>query len=225
MKSHWFTTLCLFLLPFASIDGFTDGLEYKKGETWTYEVNGSRPWFPGDVNGDRVIEIVKVNETGYEAEEEWGYSENGPVVLSINKKGLQTKLEAGQFVIEYSSPIPFQYVDLLEVEKEKDFGKYVNDNGQFSMSMATTVKREKDEDVKVPAGEFKGCQHYIVTIVFAIEGNQGSNSSEMIRHIWAHSKVNGIVKDKYEYESLAPDAGGEKVKGEALLKKHEVVNK
>jgi hypothetical protein len=200
-------------------------VKYEDGETWTYEVKGSRPWFPGDINGDRVIEIVKVSDDGFEAEEEWGNGGNGPAVVTLNKEGLQTKLEVGEFVMEYESPIPFQYNDLLEAEKEKEFGKFESDNGQFKMSMTTKVKREKNEDITVPAGEFKGCQHYIVTNVFTFDGDQGTNSREMVRHIWAHPNVNGAVKDSYEFESFAPDAGDEKIKGEALLKKHEIVKR
>lgn len=225
MKSRWNAALSLLVLPFVMITANAADVKYEDGETWTYSVDGSRPWFPGDVNGERIIEIVKVGDAGFEAEEEWGEGGNGPSVLTINKEGLQTKLEVGEFVMDYKSPIPFQYIDLLEVDKEKDFGKFENDNGQFSISLTTKVKREKDEDITVPAGEFKGSQHYVVTSVFSFDGAQGSNSREMVRSIWVHKKANGIVKDSYEFEPFGPDAGDEKVKGEAVLKKHEIVKR
>lgn len=225
MKSRWMRALCLLVVPVVSLIVFAADVKYEDGETWTFEVKGPRPWFPGDVNGDRVIEITKVGEEGYEAEEEWGSQDNGPIVLTINKEGQQTKLEVGEFVMEYKLPIPYQFLDLLKVDEEKDFGKFENDSGQFSMSMTTKVKREKDEDITVPAGEFKGCQHYVVSNTFAFDGDQGEVKREMTRHIWAHKDVNGIVKDVYEYQAFGPDAGDDKIKGEAALKKHETVKR
>lgn len=198
-------------------------VEYKKGESWTYEVKGPRTWTDENVYGDRKISVDTMNDSGYTIEDEWGSWDDNAHVISLNKDGMQTKLEIGyDFSLNYKTPIPFNFIDLLKVDEEKDYGEAFVEMDNFTVSLTTKVKRVKDEDVTVPAGEFKDSQKYEVTNVLSFSSDQGERVRKMSRQIWVHKDANGIVKDAYEHQALSQEAGEKMFKGESLLKKHEV---
>lgn len=202
---------------------FAADTEYKKGETWTYEVKGPRTWTDENVYGDRTISVDAAHDSGYTIEDEWGSWDDNAHMISLNKEGMQTKLVIGSgFALNYKTPIPFQFVDLLKVDEEKDFGRSVVEMDNFTVSLSTKVKRVKNEDVTVPAGEFKGAQKYEITNVLSFSSDQGEMARKMNRQVWAHKDANGIVKDVYEHQALSQDTGEKMFKGESLLKKHEV---
>lgn len=222
MKSHWFSVLSLLAVS-AVVMTFAANVEFKKGETWTYEVKGPRAWSDENIYGDRVISVNAVNDKGYSVEDEWGSWDENVHDITVNQNGMITKLQIGTgFTLEYDKPIPFHYIDLLKVDEKKDFGRSSVEMDNFTLALSTVVKREKDEDVKVPAGEFKGSQHYVINNVLSFESNQGEMAKKMTRHIWVHQDVNGIVKESYEHQALSQEAGDKFFKGESLLKKHEV---
>lgn len=222
MKNSFLIGLSL-IVVYSTISALAGDTEYKKGESWTYEVKGPRTWTDENVYGDRKISVDTVNDSGYTIEDEWGSWDDNAHVISLNKDGMQTKLEIGyDFSLNYKTPIPFNFIDLLKVDEEKDFGTANVEMDGFSVSLTTKVKRLKDEDVTVPAGEFKGSQKYEVTNVLSFSSDQGERVRKMNRQIWVHKDANGIVKDAYEHQALSQDAGDTMFKGESLLKKHEV---
>ncbi len=219
MKSRWIIAISLIVTPY--VLAVAGDAEYKKGEQWSYEVKGPRPWSDENIYGDRTISILNETESGWNAKEMWGTYDEQPYRYTVNEKGLVSKLEVGNnIVIEYDSPIPFQFVDLLKVDEEKDFGVYTQDADSWSLSLSTHVKRAADEDVTVPAGEFKGSQKYIVEQRLTFSNDQQERTRKMTRHVWVHPNVNGIVKETLKFQAMAPDAGDGLLESTSVLKEH-----
>lgn len=171
------------------------------GETWRYKHEGPIP-FLGDqskVVGDRVIQIVEVKETDgekrWELRENWGEN-NTPRTFTVDAERKAHLLDWDGDVVRYEPPLPMDYSSLAPAaEQTKDVMlKY----GEVGIQCNIVAKRMPDQDILVPAGEFKQCAHVKITMTM----HYGSLKQPIDYQVWYHPRANFIVKEQYHFKAM-----------------------
>ncbi len=228
MKKRYLLFVVLTVGMFAGLSVSAD--EWKVGEKWIYEHEGSRPSFRPDqvIDGDRVREVLSIKGEGDQKrwllKEQWGKNDERPLTLHMDSKKMIHQMDMGSDrTIEYSKPIPGDWSDL-----KTDGEKTVESTVSFGQDVPVKYvgKRLKDETVKTPAGEFKNCQHVQVLYTLTFSGDQGTFTLKTKYDYWYHSKANGMVKESFSMTTPAfGDQESREVKGTSVLKSHSIEKK
>lgn len=169
---------------------------FKVGEKWVYKHDGPRPfsWNLDPVDGDWVRSVVSVKGEGdqkiWTIEERYGDSAGQG--WNVDGDRHVQSLEVGDNIISYSPPGPYDFPLLGIGEEKKVELKMEGDWG--SLPITSIYKREENETINVPAGEFKDSHHYKINSV--IKFNRDGNEIELktSQDMWYHPDVNGLIK-------------------------------
>jgi hypothetical protein len=169
------------------------------GEKWVYKHDGPKPmsWNNQKIDGDMVRVVTGTTGEGEQKrwiiKETYGTADERPTSSYIDSKKQYSKMDSGSDrSMTYDPAVPYYFPE-LKVDEAKEIKTNLN-FGQGGFPISMTYKRVADETVKIPAGEFKNCQHYKVDILitFNRDGNEFKMKSN--RELWYNAKVNGLVK-------------------------------
>jgi hypothetical protein len=180
------------------MSGSVHAEDWKLGQTWTYQHEGSRPLSDASttVEGDRVIAVVAVKGAGsdkrYLLKNTWGKNDVNAATSYIDSNAMvhKTDIESLETVL-FAPPIPAVWTS-LKAGKEKILKTNMSVSG-FSIPLTYTAKRLKDETLIVPAGTFKDCVH--VQIVSSMENPMTGGTSKSRIDQWYHPQVKNFVKE------------------------------
>jgi hypothetical protein len=120
----------------------------------------------------------------------WGTADVNPTTAHIDANDMIHKLDVeGMGAFTLDPPVPTIW--RLKVGEEKTV-KTQLDFGGFAMPIEYVAKRLKDETLKVPAGEFKDCQH--IQIISTLQSQMGEPMKNKT-DIWYHARVKNTVKE------------------------------
>ncbi|HOJ59199.1 MAG TPA: hypothetical protein PK878_02840 [bacterium] len=200
--------------------------DWAVGETWVYRHEGFRPFAPPGQTAEipRTRKILSIQGEGAEKrwllEERWGEGEGPAAVSFIDAAKGMDKVEMGEnFSILFRPAIPVDWSGLKPGE-EKKVESESRFNGNTS-KIQYEAKRLEDENVTVPAGEFKNTTRVQVEMTMTFNTDQGSRTFKMLETYWYHPDANGFVKEQIEMVPLeGQDAPDQPMKGTSVLLSH-----
>ena len=229
MKKRAVVILCLWLAPFI-VQAADNAVSLKVGETWIYQHTGPRPWSGNrdPIYGDRTVKVLSEKGEGAEKawvlKETWGTYDDSPTNSTIDTNGMMGKLELGYSdVLTFAPAVPTRFINLLKPGEEKTYESKITTNDGDELPYTIMAHRVDDENVTVPAGTFDRCQHYQNKVQLTFSNDQGKITITLHHDLWLHAKVNGMVKETYEFESLT--VNGEQREGSkstSVLKEYRV---
>jgi hypothetical protein len=168
------------------------------GEKWVYKYDGPKPMTRSSdkFEGDRIQVVTEIRGEGEKKrwiiKESYGAADERPTSYYVDSKKQYAKRDTGPDRSRtYDSAVPYYFPE-LKVGQEKEIK--TKSTGQWSFPISMTYKRLADATVKVPAGEFKNCQHYTVEIVYTFNRNGTESKMKSNKELWYNAKVNGLVK-------------------------------
>jgi len=220
MKKHSIfavLVLCVSLLPVAEKTAAVESEgAYQIGEKWIYQHEGPKierwepSWDLDPFEGERTKEVVSVEESNrkkhWVIKESFGANDPIQTLYYVDDQNLVGKFKtvmlhmAGMEVITLNRPAyPFDYVS-LKIGEEKEFQSQRTVEGFYSTyPLKTKFKRLEDQTVEVPAGKFKNCRHFKVSISYTIPWEKNRDQGQYIINrdtdLWYHSQANGVVKE------------------------------
>ncbi len=169
------------------------------GEKWVYKHDGPKPmsWRNEKIEGDMVRVVTGIKGEGEQKrwiiKETYGAADERPTSSYIDSNNQYSKMDSGaDRSMTYDPAVPFYFPE-LKVDETKEI-KTQFSFGQGGFPVSITYKRVADETIKVPAGEFKNCQHYKVETVFTFNRDGNEFKMKSNRELWYNAKVNGFVK-------------------------------
>ncbi len=169
------------------------------GEKWVYKHDGPKPmsWRNEKINGDMVRVVTGIKGEGEQKrwiiKDTYGTADERPTSSYIDSKKQYSKMDSGSDrSMTYEPAVPY-YFPKLKVDETKEIATKFN-YGQDGFPVSMKFKRVADATVKVPAGEFKNCQHYKVETVFTFNSDGNEFKMKFNRELWYNAKVNGLVK-------------------------------
>ncbi len=200
------------------------GDPFAVGEKWTYKHEGAIPMRPPDttMSGDRIREVVGVKGEGKEKRwlilEAWGNDDQWAGKRYVCADRMYDRMEGGGDMIMTIKPATLFDGLNLKPDEEKSIECTFEVSADMSFPIKYTIKRVKDQTVKVPAGEFENCicVKSEEAITFSPPNGGDGMTITTKREQWYHPKVNGLVKEIFTI--LGP--GGEDQKGTSELKSY-----
>jgi len=191
--------------------------DWKVGEKWAYQHQGPRPYSDGSatVEGDRTMEVTAIRGEGSDKrtllKNTWGTEDANPSTYYISAKNLIHQIAVQDMAtLTFEPPVPVFWS--LKVGEEKKLTSQTSFAG-FAMAIEYHAKRLADEELTVPAGTFKGCQH--VQIVSTMRSDMMPASKSKMDY-WYHPSIKNLIKEVIvtDYE------GANSYTGTSVLKAH-----
>lgn len=200
-RNIWVFFTLAALISCSVISNAAEYSAWTKGETWQYKHEGPIP-FLGDqstVVGDRVIRIIEVKEADgekrWKLRENWGEN-NEFRTFTIDAEHQAHLLDWGGDMIRYEPPLPMDFSSLaLGAEQTDDV---LMKFGKVGFKCNILAKRLPDQDVAVPAGDFKQCAHVKIKMTM----HYGSLQQPIDYEVWYHPRANFIVKEQYHFKAM-----------------------
>ena len=186
----------LVMMALLAVVGNVYGTAWQVGEKWVYKHEGPRPFGDGSgvVKGDRTMEVTAVQGAGaekrYLLKNLWGTEDPNPATSYVDPNHMIHKLNIENLgVMTIAPPVPGIW--RLKIGEKKVVKTHL-DFGGFIIAIEYVAQRLKDETLKVPAGEFKDCQHVqVISTIVSPMGEPTKNKTDA----WYHPKVRNSVKD------------------------------
>ena len=220
MKKYSILAAFLLCISMLLIAGETAAVESERtfqiGEKWVYQHEGPKierweqSWDFNPFKGERTKEVVSVEESNgkkyWVIKESFGAADPVQAHHYVDDRNFTVKIKtvmlqmSGMGVITLNKPAyPFDYVS-LKIGEEKAFQSQRTVKRFYSTyPLSIKFKRMEDQTAEVPAGKFKNCQHFKVsmsyTIPYDIDVDIGQTVISQDTDLWYHPLVNGVVKE------------------------------